>query len=81
MKPETIIIISSVISALATFTIAVYAIVSHFLTKKIDESMSNHQETTEKLIDDLKIALLMTATTCRSADAAKIIFDDYKKTI
>jgi ligand-binding sensor protein len=78
MELKTIIAFSSAISALATFVIAGYAIVSHQLSKKIDESVSTHQKTTEKLIDDLKIALLMTATTCRSASAAKTIYDEYK---
>jgi len=79
MEPELIIVIASIISALSTLVIAWNAIASHRLSKKIDESANAHQKTTEKLTDDLKIAMLMTATTCCSANAAKSIFDEYKK--
>jgi len=64
MKKENIqfiVIISSIVSAIATVVIAVYAIMSHSLANAIKESSNDHQSKIEDLYQAIIISNIVAA--------------------
>ncbi len=81
MSTENILLFCSIVSAISTVVIAFYAFSSHILSRKIKQSNQKYENDMKSLISDLKISLLMVASTCRGASATKTLFEEYKKEI
>jgi hypothetical protein len=72
---------TAALSVITAFIIASCSIATFVLALIVFFNFRRSDEKNKKLIKELKIALIMIATLSRDADAAKVLYDEYEKTI